>query len=253
MTMNNTTVVQPEQASSGAASQGQAPVPPVSEPLTAEAVQKMIADATAKALTEAKDLGRRELQSQQDKNRAEVDRLTRRAQLAEGTLGATREQAKTLAPEVATTMELAALRAQEFQRAQIEQQDSQRQQQEAYGKTLQDGLVNHLKSLGIDEKDPRIDWAVDAQDYVTGRGRFDTSVAKIVKEENGKMQSGLEKRLADIEASIKKTNVDVNSVPAGAPPLAAAGSDAEFMKNFANGVIPTNKVNVDRYQKILNS
>jgi len=233
----------------------QAPVAEVkaAEPLTAEAVQKMIAESTAKAVAEAKDIGRRELQSQQDRHKAETERLQRRATIAESSFGAARATASKLDPEVATALELAELRAREQQRVADEQTEQARQQQEGYANTLRQSLTSHLKNLNIAENDPRVDWAMDARDYLSGRGRFDASVAQILKEENLKVLSPLEQRLKDLEALIKKTNVEVNSVPAGTPPGVVSGSDADFVKKFANDEIPFTKANVERYNKIINS
>lgn len=234
------------------------PTTPVVEPtpLTTEQeakVTQMIADATAKAVTEAKDLGKRELQSSQDKNRAEVAKAERRARLAEGTLGATHTQLQTLDPEAAKEMELAQLRAEKAGRLTLDQEATLAQQQEVQGKALQDSLTAHLAALGIDPNDKRIDWAGDSANYVQGRSRFDVSVAQIVKEDKQTMQTGLEKRLKDLETKMTASGIEANSVSTAASPGVVAGSDAEFMKKFGAGELPTSKENLERVAKIQNS
>ena len=216
-------------------------------------VTQMIADATARAVADAKDIGKRELQSSQDRNRAEVARAERRARLAEGTLGATQTQLQALDPDVAKEMELAQLRAERAGRYTLEQEDALRQQQEVQGRALSDSLHAHLTALGVDPNDKRIDWATDSTNYVQGRSRFDASLAQIMKEDKQTMQTGLEKRLRDLEAKMAQAGIEVNSVSTAASGGAATGSDAEFVKKFGAGEIPMTKENVGRYEKIQNT
>jgi len=257
MTEDTTSVQQDAGDVQGLASQTEQvpPTTPVVEPpaLTKEQeakVNQMIADATATAVAEAKILGKRELQSAQDKNRAELARAERRARLAEGSLGASRTQLQSLDPEVAKEMELAELRAERAGRLTLEQEDALRQQQEVQGRALSDSLHAHLTALGIDPNDKRIDWATDSTNYVQGRSRFDASLAQIIKEEKQTMQNSLEKRLKDLEAKMVQAGIDVNSVSTAASVGATAGSDAEFIKKFGEGDLPLNKENVERYEKI---
>ena len=232
------------------------PVSPPAEPvkpaeaLTEERVQQLIAEATARAVESGKQFGRRELQSQQDRNAAEVARASRRAQVTENTLGAVRSHLQSYDPEVAKEMELAELRAERQGRMSLEQEERLQQQQEVDGKALQESLYAHLETLGIDAGDTRIDWAEDSNNYTQGRSRFDASVAKIVKEEKQTMQSGLEQRLRDLEARINQANIDVNSVEATTSGGVVAGSDAEFMNKFGAGDLPASKENIARYEKI---
>ena len=221
--------------------------------LTEERVQEMIAEATAKAVAAAKELGRRELQSQQDRNRAEVEVAVRRAKLAEDTSKTARQRIQELDPDAAKDLELSELRAREVNRVAVEQETAQRQQQEIQGKALQDSLHAHLEALGIDPKDKRIDWAADISDYVQGRNRFDASLVKIIKEERQTMQNSLEKRLKDLEAKVSKVSTEANSVDTTISPGVVAGSDAEFLKKFGAGELELNKANVERYRKLVSS
>ena len=216
-------------------------------------VTQMIANATEKAVADAKDLGKRELQSSQDRNRAEIARVERRARLAEGTLGATQTHLESLDPEVAKDVELAQLKAEKAGRLTLDQEDATRYQQEIQGKVLSDSLSTHLTTLGINPKDSRIDWATDSSNYVQGRSRFDASIAQIIKEEKQTMQDGLEKRLKELESKMTQAGIEVNSVDTAASVGAAAGSDAEFMKKFGSGELPSTKENLLRVEKIQNS
>lgn len=227
------------------------PEPSAEEQKLTELIQKQVAEAVGKAT----DLAKRELQSVKDKATAEVKQAQRRAQLAENTMTATRTHLQTVDPDVAKEMELAQLRAEREGRTTLEQEDTQTRQEEAQAKALQDSLLANLEALGIDSKDKRIDWAEDSPNYIQGRGRFDASVAKIVKEEKQTMQSGLEQRLKDLEAKVGRVaaeeNIEANSVSTAASSGPAAGSDAEFIKKFGNYELPDTKENRARYQKII--
>jgi len=216
-------------------------------------VKQMIDDVAVKAVAAAEESGRRSLQSSQDRNRAEVARAERRARLAEGTLGATHTQLQALDPDVAKEMELAQLRAEKAGRLTLDQEATLAQQQEVQGKALQDSLNAHLAALGIDPNDKRIDWATDSNNYVQGRSRFDASVAQIVKEDKQTMQTGLEQRLKSLETQMTAAGIEANSVTTATPVGVIAGSDAEFMKKFGAGELPTSKENLERVAKIQNT
>ncbi len=137
-------------------------------PSPEELLQKKIEEAVSKAVTTAvateTEKAKRELQSTKDKAKAEVESAQRRARMAEGIQTATRSQIQTLEPEVAKDFELAQLRAESQGRTTFEQEEQTRRQQEAYGKSLNDSLHAHLRGLGIEPNDERIDWAEDAPD-----------------------------------------------------------------------------------------
>src|SRR3972149_1156028 len=222
--------------------------------LTEDKVRQMIADATAKAVQEAKDLGRRELQSQQDKNRAEVSRAERRAKLAESTLKATQDSLTQLDPDAAKDVELARLRAREQGLSGLEQEEAEAKAQQEFHQQFVEGLNQFITGLGVDPKDPRIDWAADAQNYLEAQRRVLTSVSTVQKEKVQTIQSGLEKRLADLEKKTKvETNVEANSVSTTTSGGVVSIADKDFLAKFGNGDLPMSKENVDRYNKIKNT
>ena len=262
MTTDNQTVVQPD--TEGV--QGQvSPTEPVLTPavtpaepqaLTAEQearVNQMIANATAQAIADAKELGKRELQRAQDRNKAELSRAEQRARLAEGSLYATKAQLQQLDPDVAKEMELAEYRAREQGRAGIEQEEAMKQQQAVFHGQFYSNLSQFITGLGVDPADKRIDWGGDSPNYLEAQRRVLDSVSKIQKEQIQTTRGGLEKRLKDLEAKIKQANIEVNAVETTASAGAAAGSDAEFIKKFGSGELPMDKANVDRYNKITKS
>ena len=191
---------------------GKQPTTPAPEPSLDPKVATLINQKVAEELAKATEASKREIQSVKDKAKREVELAQKRAQLAEGTLGATQTYLKGLDPETAKEFELAQLRAEKQGRMSLEQEEQLRSQREAYAKSLQDSLYAHLKELEIDPEDKRIDWALDAPDYLTGRGRFDASVTKVLKERAKTSEADLEKRITE---KIKKdlgVTEDVNSV-----------------------------------------
>jgi len=177
------------------------PLPPEIE----TRLQQMIAEATQKAVDDAKALGRKELQSQQDRNRAELDRERKRAKFAEKQVTDIESSFGELDEDTRLKMELAKYKSRDKSIQEITQEEEVRKNQEAYTQRLNDTLVDHLKTLGIDPEDKRVDWAKDASDYLSGRSRFDASVAKILKDE----RTGLEKKLmTEAEVRFKKLEID---------------------------------------------
>jgi len=155
------------------------PVVTAPQPLTEAKVAQMITEATAKAVKEAKELGKRELQSAQDRNRVELTKASRRAQIAETVLGTARQG---LDPEVAKELELAEYRAKEQGRVTVEQEEELARQQTEFHEKFQTNLNQFITNLGVDPKDERIDWAADAKDYLEAQQRILASAALIQKE-----------------------------------------------------------------------
>ncbi len=181
------------------------------EPTPEEKIAKLISEKVAEEITKQTEASKREIQSVKDKAKAEVESAQRRARLAEGIDVATQTHMKELDPETLKDFELARLRAESQGRLSLEQEDQARRQQESYGKALSDSLHDHLGGLGIDPNDERIDWAEDSADYVSGRRRFDTSVAKIIKEkESASRESVVKEITAKIKADLGVE--DANSV-----------------------------------------
>lgn len=220
------------------------------QPLTEEKVQQMIAEATAKAVGEAKDAGRKELQSQQDRNIAALSKADRRAKTAEGTLGSAGVLLKESDPEAFKDLQIEELTARVKEHTTLDQEQEAQNQQTAYGQALHDSLIAHLDALGIDSKDERLDWAADATGLVQGRSRFDSSIAKIIKGNQQTMQSGFDERLRAIESKVEGSNIEANSVNTGASQGAISGSDAEFIKKFGSGDVPMTQESMKRYEKI---
>ena len=226
-------------------------MPPALTPEMEAKVQQMIADATAKAVFEAKELGKRELQSQQDRNKTELARAQKRAQLAENVLGSARTHIQTLDPEIAKELELATYRAKEQGRTTMEQEENAAQQQAEFHQNFIGRQTKFITDLGLDPKDKRIDWGSDAKDYLDAMERIQGSVAKLQKENVQAIQSGLEARLKVLEAKVKAEETEANSVETSTSTGVVAGSDVDFMKKFATGDIPMTKANLARREKIL--
>ena len=251
-TVQNQEPVQEGQASpeQGAEPQDAAQDPAV-DPKVQELLQKMVAEQTEKAVAEAKEAGRRELQSQQDRNKAELAKAERRVTLAEQALRATDDSLAKADPELAREVELARLRAERDGRSALDTEESTREQSEAYVKALRSSLESNLEALNIPKDDPRVDWADDAKDYLSGRARFDASVANIIKDNQQAAQTGLEKRLKDLENKLNETSNEANSVETTASTGAVSTPDAEFKAKFGAGDLPMTKENIDRYNKLL--
>jgi hypothetical protein len=80
------------------------------------------------------------------------------------------------------------------------------------------------------------------------------SVTKIQKDKVQTIQSGLEKRLKELEEKTKSTvNREANSVPTTPSGGVVSGSDKDFLAKFASGDLPLSKENLDRYNKIKKS
>jgi len=252
MTTNSQEIVPEEQVSEAEpVLQEQVSEKETPQALTEERVQQLIAEATAKAVAEAKEVGKRELQSAQDRNRAETQRLERRARVAESTLSATKTEFGNVDPEVAKELELASYRAQDKSRREIEQSDAYNEQQVEVTRKFQENLIQHIVSLDIDPKDSRIDWAMDAPDLLTAQQRVLDSTAKIQKENKKTMNDSFEDRLKKMEAQLGKVNIEANSVETTASDGVVAGSDAEFEIKFGDGDLPMTKANIDRHKSIM--
>ena len=230
------------------------------EPSPEEKMATLIQQEVAKALATQTETAKREIQSVKDKAKDEVGRARteaesaqRRAKLVEGTVGAVRKSFQESEPEVAKELELQELRARDAGRLTLEQEEQAKQAHTEWIDQFYASLTQHLSSLGIDEKDQRLDWGTDAKDAFDAQRRFLDSVAKIQKETQQTMEDGFEKRLKDIETRVSQVNVEANSVNTTTSQGVVAGSDAEFVKQFGSGELPMTKANVDRYDKIVKS
>ena len=218
--------------------------------LTAEQVRQMIAEAVGTA----KESGKRELQSQQDRNKMELARTERRARIAETRLGAARTQVRGLDPDLADKMELAELRAGQQGQTTLEQEEQMAQYQTEVVQKFHAQMNQFVTGLGVDPKDPKIDWAEDATDLLQKQQRILDSVTGIQKGNIQAMQTvqkSLEERLKALEVKAKAEMTEANSVETSTSIGVVAGSDREFVKNFAEDKIPLTKANVERYQKLV--
>jgi hypothetical protein len=211
----------------------------------------MIEEAMKQALSTGKELGRRELQSAQDRNKAALKRAERKAQLAEQRLRAARQQVESVDPDLAEKLELAERRAQEQSLLTFEQEEEAERIRQEFDQQFRDRLSQFIEKLGVDPKDERIDWDSPFQDYLELQGRILDTVGEIQKENVQKMQESLEKRLRELEAKVNQVTTEANSVSTAGTGTAPAGSDAEFIKKFGNGELPLTQENIERYNRIV--
>ncbi len=236
--------------------QGQTPpaAPPVFTKEQQAAIDAAItkaADAAAsKAAIQAKEAGRRELQSQQNKNAERARRLEAQIKERDAQLSTAAGKLKNYEPDAAKDIELTGLRTREQERGTTEQQEAAIAAQQQFHEKYHETQVNFIKGLGLNPEDERIDWGEDAPDYLVAMQRTLESVGKIQKEKETALQVGYEKRLREVEEKLKGVRIDANSVPLPNAQAAAPGSDADFMRKFGNGELPDNKENRARLAKI---
>ena len=217
---------------------------PLSEEQEAR-VQQLVAEAATKAVTEAKEAGRRQLQGEQDRNR----NAEKRARLAESRVSAYETSFKGLDEDTQKDIELAKLREQDKYYQSTTQEETQRQQEAAYYQRMNDSLSEEVKSWGVEPNDKRIDYASDAPDYFTGRKRFSDSLQKIIRDDQKKAE---EKQTADfknLESKLRK-DLGLDSVDTTAGGGGGSDSDAEFKKGLGDGSIALNKETMARAKKL---
>lgn len=221
---------------------------PKEQPLSKEQearVQQLVAEETVKAVTEAKEAGRRQLQGEQDRNR----NVERRARLAESRVNAYETSFKGLDEDTQKDIELERYREENKQYQSTAQEETQRQKEAAYYQQMNDSLTEEVKSWGIEPSDKRIDYASDAPDYFTGRKRFSDSLQKIIK-------ADAQKEMDDLREDVKKQNLKnrkdlgLDSVDTTAGGGGGSDSDKEFKKGLGDGSIPLNKETMARAKKL---
>ena len=215
------------------------------QPLTEERVQQLIAEATTRAVTQAKEAGRRELQGEQDRNR----NAERRARLAESRVAGYETSFKGLDEETQKDIELARYREQDKFYQSTAQEEVQKQQEAAYFQQMNDALLEEVKSWGIEPEDKRIDYASDAPDYFTGRKRFTDSLQKIVGENRKKTEEKQVEDFKNLESKLRK-DLGLDSVDTTAASGGESDSDAAFKKGIGDGSLPLNKANMERLRKL---
>jgi len=181
-------IVQTEQVSTGEPVSSEAQVSPEGEkqpeiqPFTPEQeakLQQIVTEAASRAAEVAKEAGKREMQGIKDREVAEAKKAAR---LAESRAKIYESSFEGLDEDTRKDVELARLRGESQYHQTARQEEEKQKAQEAYFDQLNKSLVSNLESLGINPKDERVDWAQDAPYYIQGRSRFDSSVAKILKE-----------------------------------------------------------------------
>ena len=249
-------VVQGEQASekepvSGDEPKGEEPKgdePKGEEPkpeLTEQRVQQLIAEATATAVTQAREAGRRDLQSEQDRNR----NVEKRARFAESKNQAYEASFKGLDEETQKDIELARYREQDKYYQSTAQEEARKQQESAYFQQMNNSLTDEVKTWGIEPDDKGIDYASDAPDYFTGRKRFTDSLQKIVREKQVKAEEKQAEDFKGLESKLRK-DLGLDSVDTTAGSGGGSDSDAEFKKGLGDGSVPLNKANMKRAREL---
>lgn len=180
--------------------------PEVTEPaaLTEERVQQMIVEATVEAVTAAKESGRRELQSQQSRNKAEVAEAQGRARFAEGSLARVKRGYVNLDPEARQTLENAERDGQLSYYQSRDAEASQRERDMATVDAFEENIRQSIVRRGIDPNDKRIEWGDRTTDLTQRQNAILQSVDKI-QEEGAK--SDKEKRgqeVKDVETRLRK-------------------------------------------------
>ena len=235
-------IVQPETVQEGTESTTEEK-PQEIQPLTEERIQQLIAEETEKV--------RRQLQSDKDRAIAEVRReAEKRVRLAEGRAGAYETSFDGLDEDTRKDAELAMLRSERKSTQELAQEEAQRRNQEEYAQRLQSSLAEHVKSLGITQEDKRIDWATDAPDYLTGRSRFDASIAKILQADRKTTEDKQKQDFKDLESKLRK-DLGLDTVEPSAGAGVGRTSDNDFLDKYGKGELPDSKENRDRAIKLM--
>jgi len=182
------------------------------QPLTQEAVSKLIEDAIAPV----KEATKREIQSVKDKAKTEVEKAIRKAELAENTLNQARAKLRETNPEVVAELEAAELKetVRHYQSRDAEEQTQQQLAQ--FDQTFKTNVNQFVTELGLDPGDKRIDWGDDAKDYLDKQSRILKSVTAIQKAETKKADEKRTQEVKDIEARLRK-DLGLDSVDTGNP------------------------------------
>lgn len=180
-----------------------------------EKIAELVRQQVQAEIARQTELSKREIQSAKDKARKEVEEARRRAMSAEGVLTSTRTQLRESDPEIATNLELAELRARDAVRARQEQEETLQRQREEFNAQFRGNLENLADSLGIDKKDPGLDWGEDAPNYLEAMKRFNASAVAIRKAKDVKAEKEMEDRItAKLRKDLDIDKTEANSVSA---------------------------------------
>ncbi len=213
-------------------------VEPQPQPLTEERLQQILAQDRE-----------RTRQSSRDIVKSEIEEANRRVKRAEADTLAYKSSFDNLDEDAKKDAELNLLRSQGKQYQSFMQEEDSRRRADSYRQTLQTSLVENVKALGIDPDNKDIDWAENETDFLTGRSKFDASVAKILKEEKGVTEKKMTDDFKVLEAGLRKDlgldKVDTTTTASG------SDSDAEFMSKFGKGDVPYSKESKERAEKLM--
>ena len=191
---------------------------PEDQPSDEERITQLVKDEVARQTNGAK----REIQGVKDKAKAEVVRERDRAQSAEDTLADYDKGFEGVDPEQASRIKAEA-RLKGYERR--DREGVQRQAAEQAVKDFEGSLTEHIKDLGLDPDDDRLDWGKDLSlntpgYFYTRQNKFLKSVAKITKEVTKAADDKRSQEFKDLEARLRK-DLGIDSVPTEAPGGAA--------------------------------
>ena len=206
----------------------EAPQPEVQPaiPLTQEAVDKLIAQKLGESEKRFQQLGDRQAAEAYRKLEWERKRGERLEQEAQ----ALRNKMVELDPEGARDSELAQLK-------QERQQELVNQQTATFQANYTRGLYETLAEMGIDPKDPGLDWGTADLDFLTGQRRLLQSATKLAKEKQTKVhQEAIDRERAERKAENQRLRQEMglDSVDAHIPP-GGSSSDEDILERYARG------------------
>ncbi len=216
--------------STGIAEQPKTAEPQKPEPSFEDKVReevKKVVDATWKQLQSEHD---RELA--QERRKARAERMGR--EVAE-------QKLTEYDPDAVKDLELTRLRAQ----VQGTPEDQESAKAVEFLKEFLEPHLEDCKDMGIEPTDKRIDWAEDAPTLFQRNKRIRTSLRTIEKEERVKQR---EKGKTEAEEERRKT--EANSVKTTGVAGTGTGTDADFLRKWGNGDIPSTKENMKRALKL---
>lgn len=209
--------------------------------LTAEDVKRIVAEETEKV--------KRTFQSEKDKTIAQVRRESEQALLS------AQQRATVLAqklaetnPEAAAQMQLADKDAQLSYYQRKEAEAAQARVAVEFDTTFRKNMAESLKALGLDPTDKGIDWAEETEDYLQKQQRILGSAGKV-------HQSHREAEKAELKAELAKMRreLGLDSVDTSLPTGDKNSSNANFLKAWGSGELPSTKANLDRAKKLQDS
>lgn len=213
--------------------------PPAEEqPLTKEQVQQMISEASAQAIEQGKEAGRREMQGTKDREVAEANRKAREAQ---ADANAYKTSFGGLDEEARKDAELARYQSRDRESQQLVAEDERRQMYQNTLDTFETNMTQYIADSGLNPKD--IDMGKQDDPLLTRQQNILSQVGKKQKELSTAAEADMEKR---IEAKLRK-DLQLDSE---VPPGSSGGSDQAFIDGMEDGSLPVTKENEARLLKL---